>query len=351
MAKWGEGDPRWIVEERPDATNVNNWHWTEKNATPWSKDRIKGLFKDFQIVDNSGIEVTITEIEKIDGEATANNRKGKLIFFYEWNIVLKWSGRLPGEKDSHAGKATIPNLSEENDLDEVEITITIDESNSESEKLKLFMYNVGRDKIRKHLGVYLKELKEEYSKGLILPKKDETQKQKPDGVTIYNSGFNKKIDLNAVTPATGDITKTQNASIGCKLDVKTLKLKINFQCRSNELYDALTKVEMVTAFTRGAVKMDPVKGGEFILFGGNVHGKFQELVPNKKISQTWRLKQWPTGHFSNVVLDIEEKDDHTELQLTQTGVPVGEFDTTRNNWERYYWNSIKQTFGFGSFLV
>ena len=27
MAKWGQGDPRWIVEERPDATNVNNWHW------------------------------------------------------------------------------------------------------------------------------------------------------------------------------------------------------------------------------------------------------------------------------------------------------------------------------------
>ena len=27
MAKWGEGDPRWIVEERDDGTNVNNWHW------------------------------------------------------------------------------------------------------------------------------------------------------------------------------------------------------------------------------------------------------------------------------------------------------------------------------------
>ena len=27
MAKWGQGDPRWIVEERPDAKNVNNWHW------------------------------------------------------------------------------------------------------------------------------------------------------------------------------------------------------------------------------------------------------------------------------------------------------------------------------------
>ena len=41
MAKWGEGDPRWIVEERPDGTNVNNWHWAEKNADSWSKQKIK----------------------------------------------------------------------------------------------------------------------------------------------------------------------------------------------------------------------------------------------------------------------------------------------------------------------
>lgn len=170
MAKWGEGDPRWIVEERPDATNVNNWHWTEKNATPWSKDRIKQLFNDFKIAENE-IECSITEIDKIEGEATANNRKGKLIFFYEWNIVFKWSGKLPGIKDIYNGKITVPNLSEENDLDDIEITITIDESNANSEKLKLFMYNIGRDKIRKQLGKYIKELKEEYSKGLILPKK------------------------------------------------------------------------------------------------------------------------------------------------------------------------------------
>ena len=32
---------RWIVEDRPDGTNVNNWHWTEKNADSWSKNKIK----------------------------------------------------------------------------------------------------------------------------------------------------------------------------------------------------------------------------------------------------------------------------------------------------------------------
>lgn len=35
----------------------------------------------------------ITELSKIEGEATANNRKAKLIFFYEWDIKLEWSGK------------------------------------------------------------------------------------------------------------------------------------------------------------------------------------------------------------------------------------------------------------------
>lgn len=123
MAKWGEGDPRWIVEERPDATNVNNWHWTERNASPWSQERIKELFKNFEI-STSVAKINITEIDKCEGEASANNRKGKLIFFYEWNIVLKWKGKLlTGSGADHEGKITIPNLSEENDMSEIDVTI------------------------------------------------------------------------------------------------------------------------------------------------------------------------------------------------------------------------------------
>ncbi|KAL3208681.1 hypothetical protein MRX96_052493 [Rhipicephalus microplus] len=52
MAKWGEGDPRWIVEERPDATNVNNWHWTEKNASYWSKDKLTELLTNIEVSDS-----------------------------------------------------------------------------------------------------------------------------------------------------------------------------------------------------------------------------------------------------------------------------------------------------------
>ena len=37
-----------------------------------------------------GDEICITEMSKCEGEARANNRKAKLIFFYEWDIEFKW---------------------------------------------------------------------------------------------------------------------------------------------------------------------------------------------------------------------------------------------------------------------
>lgn len=123
-----------------------------------------------------------------------------------------------------------------------------------------------------------------------------------------------------------------------------------FQCKAKELFECFSKIELVKAFTRGDVKLDFKKDGEFVLFGGNISGKFTEIIPDKKIAQTWRYKQWPAGHYSNVELDFDEKEDHTVLRLTQALVPSNEFDSTNANWQRYYFESIRATFGFGSYL-
>jgi len=64
MAEWGKGDPRWIVEERPDATNPNNWHWKEKNATQWSKDKLNELLVGLQ-VENEQFICEIKELKKM----------------------------------------------------------------------------------------------------------------------------------------------------------------------------------------------------------------------------------------------------------------------------------------------
>lgn len=202
-------------------------------------------------------------VDKCSGEATVNNRKGKLIFFYEWELVLKWSGKLlKNSKLIHKGKLTIPNLSEENELADVEITVTIDESNDESETLKQFMYNVGRDRVRQQLASYIRELKEEYSKNLILPKKGDeagagnTVANFKDANNTRNAAQNIALNSSVAAP------RLKNSGIGCKLDVRTLSMTEEFHCSANDLYNALTKPEMVTAFTRAPAKVDAVRGGE-----------------------------------------------------------------------------------------
>ncbi len=69
-----------------------------------------------------------------------------------------------------------------------------------------------------------------------------------------------------------------------------------------------------------------------------------------QIVMLWRSKAWPVEHYSTVTFDIEQTDDGTELTLTQTGVPEAEFERTRDGWNTYYWDAIKQTFGFGARL-
>ena len=48
----------------------------------------------------------------IEGEATANNRKAKLIFFYEWVIKGEWSGgylyKLSGVMSKYVFRVFLP---------------------------------------------------------------------------------------------------------------------------------------------------------------------------------------------------------------------------------------------------
>lgn len=61
------------------ALNPNNWHWIEKNATQWSKDKLNELLVGFKI-ENEEITCEIKELKRCHGEASANNRKAKLVF-------------------------------------------------------------------------------------------------------------------------------------------------------------------------------------------------------------------------------------------------------------------------------
>jgi activator of HSP90 ATPase len=68
------------------------------------------------------------------------------------------------------------------------------------------------------------------------------------------------------------------------------------------------------------------------------------------IGQKWRLKSWPQNHFSEVTISIKQTKDDTKLSIKQKKVPIREMENTRQGWHRYYFQAIKQSFGFGASL-
>jgi len=349
MAKWGEGDPRWIVEERPDATNVNNWHWTEKNADQWSKAKIKELFTNHIIESPKIGNVVIEEVDKCDGEARANNRKGKLIFFYEWEITLKWKGHVNGSDKEVTGKIEIPNLSEEHDdMEDVDVDISLTTKGPEADALKeMLRKGDGAKNIRGVLSKYVSALKNEYSTDLIKPKKGEA-----DG-NMHNNPSVTKTAISQGQAHKNNETSMQKLDIGgTKVDLSDISIEENMKCTGQELFNALTRKDMIQIFTGGEAKMheQAIEGGTFELLGGNITGKFIEVTPFTKIVQDWRLKSWPAGITSKVTITIKQTKEDTKIVIKQTGVPSKEVESTREGWHRYYFHAMKRSFGYGASL-
>lgn len=68
MAKWGEGDARWIVTDRPDGANVNGWHWEEKNRMHWVRERVPAMLDQLAVeCPSRNVHIRITEVSKIEG--------------------------------------------------------------------------------------------------------------------------------------------------------------------------------------------------------------------------------------------------------------------------------------------
>ncbi|XP_076442222.1 activator of 90 kDa heat shock protein ATPase homolog 1-like [Babylonia areolata] len=341
MAKWGEGDPRWIVEERPDATNVNNWHWTEKDATDWSKNKFKELFIGLKIESDEG-SCEIKDLSKIEGEASVTNRRGKLAFFYDWVLVGNWQGKVTDGQKSIKGKFEIPNLGEEHDTNEITVGISIDKDTDEARAIKEMMRKTGVNCILEQVEKYVTLLKQEYSQGIILPSKSAAQAQSNNKENVV------KREMNKVVETTPSSSKQTSNNVGVKIPTNTVTMKETFRCTPDIVYGALTSQEMMRLYTGESSVVEAAPGGRFVLMGGNVLGEFTELVPSSKVCMRWRMKSWPDEHYSVVTIELEQKQDSTVLSMKQVGVPQRELDRTQEGWKVNFWERMKMVFRIGS---
>ena len=106
------------------------------------------------------------------------------------------------------------------------------------------------------------------------------------------------------------------------------------------VYEAYTDGAKHAKFTGMPAESDPREGGKMMAGDGYIHGTFTELVPGKRIVQTWHAADFPEGHETRLVLELEPTGTGTLLRLTHSGVPEDMREEIDKGWKRHYWDLL-----------
>ncbi|RHZ67676.1 hypothetical protein CDV55_107234 [Aspergillus turcosus] len=319
--------------------NPNNWHWVDKDAKPWTGNYLKEKLCALS-AEEDGVSVKISDLLplNVDGYVEVGQRKGKVVTWYDFKLQLEYEGKTK-DAESVSGTITIPEVAHETKEDEYVFEIGNYADSPSKQPVKDLVRSKLVPQIRQELVKLTPALIANHAKDI----------QHAPGVNP-SSGFATPPSYpqtsKSASPAPQTTTTTTNK---VAVNTTTVTASDEFRTTAEELYTTFTDPQRIAAFTRGAPRQfdGAQAGGKFSIFDGNVSGEFVKLDKPKQIVQKWRLAQWPEGHFSTLEINFDQNDVDavTQMRVSWTGVPVGQEDVTKQNWDVYYVRSIKQTFG------
>ncbi|GAU31504.1 hypothetical protein TSUD_332790 [Trifolium subterraneum] len=347
MAKYGEGDKRWIVEERPDGTNVHNWHWSETNCLEWSRTFFTNLLSNLVILNGEGnLFIKTTTLRSLDGEAYINIRKGKIIPGYEINLTVSWEGEA---KDSDGnslhkviGSVEIPYISDENADEDPDLRVIVEDDGPIGKRIKDAMFSKGKGLILEKIRVWVQSMARGGPVKEELPVK---QSNTPATATVAA----------AAVKNDSVVEKKEKKEKESKKGRKRIVMTEKFNCRAKDLFEILMDENRWKGFTQSNARISKEVGGEFSIFDGSVTGSNLELQEGKLIVQRWRFGSWNDGDQSQVRLVFEEPEPGvTVVKLTHTDVPEEDrygnatvVENTERGWRELIFQRIRAVFGFG----
>jgi len=362
MAKWGEGDPRWVVEERSDAHNVNNWHWREVDSSEWSKDFLKEALKENIKLDDGNLVCNVTEINTLEGESSSCVRKAKFITIFEWEkIICKWSGRVAGVDTEFKGSITIENFDHDSDSNEIDITVKFETGGpARHPALEAMIKKNSPEKIWKAFTSYKKELVDHFKSKLAFSSapKPETAGDQSNNSTIKSSPETKNATETkkptAIKLKTVSTSPKKEQQVGAKIVTKKITISETFQGEIQDVYSAFTDVNKMKVWSQGSLKLsfcenshEIMKDTKYTLFSDSIWACITRVNKPGQISMEWRQKAWPEAHWSLVEMSFESVSGGTKLTVEQKHVPAEFVSQTQEGWRRYYFAAIKSTMGLG----
>lgn len=324
--------------------NPNNWHWVNKDVSGWAREYLDKELAGISAEDD-GVTVKLDKVISMDGDVDVSQRKGKVITLFDVQLKLEYSGKNK-EGEEASGTITVPEVAHDTEESEYVFEIDVYSDAASKSPVKELVRSQLVPQLRKSLVTLAPALIKEHGKDI----QHAPGSNPSSGFStpkVYSSSSINKSETKPSSSAT-------QSNAGSTVNVTTITDSTEFRTTAEELFQTFTDPQRLAAFTRAPPQdfTGAKPGGTFKLFGGNVSGEFTELESPTHIVQKWRLAQWPSGHFSTLSIwfDQNDIDAVTVMRVEWKGVPVGQEEVTKRNWDEYYVRSIKTTFGFGTVL-
>lgn len=127
---------------------------------------------------------------------------------------------------------------------------------------------------------------------------------------------------------------------------KTIRQTITFNASPHEVFELLMDSKKHSALTNASAKISRKIGGAISIFDNWITGKNLEIVPDKKIVQSWHAEteNWSEDYFSKVTFVLKKDGKKTKLRFIHAGVPEQHYQSLKEGWYEHYWNPMKSMF-------
>ena len=126
------------------------------------------------------------------------------------------------------------------------------------------------------------------------------------------------------------------------MKTKTIRQSVTLKTTPHEVYEALMDSRKHARVIGAKARISRKVGGRFSAYDGYIEGVNLNLVPDKKIVQSWRGSDWPKGHYSRATFSLKKVKNGTHLTFTQSGVPDQYYNDISQGWRDYYWKPMKE---------
>ena len=107
-----------------------------------------------------------------------------------------------------------------------------------------------------------------------------------------------------------------------------------------KVWQCLVDPTMISQWSDAPAKMSEEVGFEFELWDGEITGVNTAVEKPTKLVQEWQYGDWPKP--CEVIFGLKAVNNHTEVELTQTGHPKTEQKDLVEGWDIYYLGAIKK---------